>query len=101
MVITHVMIHVIPEFISAFIDATLENVKNSNLEPGILRFEFIQQEDAPERFVLVEIYKSPEDVTAHKSTVHYQKWRDTVAPMMAEPRRGVKYDAIFPEEILK
>jgi quinol monooxygenase YgiN len=101
MVITHVMIHVIPEFISEFINATLENAKKSNLEPGILRFDFIQQQDSPERFVLIEIYKTPDDVAIHKATAHYQKWRDTVAPMMAEPRVGVKYNAIYPLEIIK
>ncbi len=101
MIITHVMIHVIPELISEFINATLENVQNSNLEPGILRFDFIQQQDSPERFVLIEIYKTPEDVDAHKNTSHYQKWREKVAPMMAEPRVGVKYNAIYPLEISK
>lgn len=99
MIISHVMIHVIAEFIPTFISATLENVKNSNLEPGILRFEFIQQEDIPEQFVLIEIYKTIDDVSAHKNTSHYLKWRDTVAPMMAEPRVGVRYKAIFPQEI--
>jgi quinol monooxygenase YgiN len=95
------MIHVIPEFISDFVNATIENAKNSILESGILRFDFIQQEDSPERFILIEIYKTREDVAAHKSTAHYQKWRDTVAPMMAESRVGIKYNAIYPLEIIK
>jgi (4S)-4-hydroxy-5-phosphonooxypentane-2,3-dione isomerase len=65
-------------------------------EPGIARFDVIQQQDDPTRFVLVEVYRSPEAAAAHKETAHYARWRDTVAPMMAEPRSSVKYNNAFP-----
>lgn len=93
--IVHVFIHVKNEYLDGFIAATLENAANSINEPGILRFDFLQQADDPERFTLVEIYRSPEDQAAHRETAHYQKWRDYVAPMMAEPRIGIKQTPIF------
>jgi quinol monooxygenase YgiN len=66
-------------------------------EPGIARFDVVQQVDDPTRFVLVEVYRTADAATAHKETAHYQTWRDTVAPMMAEPRTSVKYAAVLPE----
>ncbi|MBK8022902.1 MAG: antibiotic biosynthesis monooxygenase [Chloroflexi bacterium] len=98
MIIVHVNIHVKPEYRDAFIAATLVNAQNSVQEAGIARFDFIQQQDDPNRFVLVEIYQSPADADLHKATAHYQIWRDTVTEMMAEPRQGVKYNALFPTE---
>lgn len=97
MLITHVHVHVKAESVDAFRAATLDNARNSVQEPGVVRFDVIQQEDDPTRFVLLEIYRTPEDPAHHKETAHYARWRDTVEPMMAEPRRGVKYQAIFPE----
>lgn len=97
MLIVHVFIHVKPEHIEDFKSATLANVTNSIHEPGIARFDFLQDAD-PHRFVLVEVYRSPEDALAHKETPHYMVWRDTVAPMMAEPRSSVKYTSIAPDE---
>ena len=67
-------------------------------EPGIARFDVIQQADDPTRFVLVEVYRTPEAPAAHKETAHYAAWRDTVAPMMAEPRTSVKYANVFPDD---
>jgi quinol monooxygenase YgiN len=67
-------------------------------EPGIARFDVIQQADDPTRFVLVEIYRSDEATVRHKETAHYATWRDAVAPMMAEPRTSVKYANVFPDE---
>lgn len=93
-VLVHVQVKT--EVIEAFKSASLENAKNSVLEPGVARFDVIQQSDDPTRFILVEVYKSPEAVLQHKETQHYQIWRDTVASMMAEPRVGVKYQNIFP-----
>ena len=98
MIIVHVIVHVKPEYVEAFKQATLENVQNSVQEPGVARFDVVQQQDDPERFVLVEVYRTPEDPAKHKETIHYQKWRDTVAEMMAEPRSGIKYTNIFPDE---
>lgn len=98
MIIVHVIVHVKPEYVEAFKQATLENAQNSVQEPGVARFDVVQQQDDPERFVLVEVYRTPEDPAKHKETIHYQKWRDTVAEMMAEPRSGIKYTNIFPDE---
>jgi quinol monooxygenase YgiN len=98
MLIVHVHVHVRPEFVEAFRQATLENAQNSVQEPGVARFDVIQQLDAPTRFVLVEVYRTPEDPAKHKETAHYQKWRDTVAEMMAEPRHSTKYANVFPDD---
>ena len=98
MLIVHVFVHVKPDQVEAFKTATLENARNSVQEPGIARFDVIQQQDDPTRFVLVEVYRTPDDPARHKETAHYEKWRDTVAPMMAEPRSAIKYDNIFPDE---
>ena len=98
MLIVHVHVHVKPEFVEAFRQATLENARNSVQEPGIARFDVIQQTDDPTRFILVEVYRSQEATVKHKETAHYAKWRDTVADMMAEPRTSVKFGNIFPED---
>ncbi len=90
--------HVKPESVAAFKAATIENARNSVREPGIARFDVIQQEDDPTRFVLVEVYRTVEASAAHKQTAHYAAWRDAVADMMAEPRSSVKYTNIFPDE---
>ncbi len=99
MFIVHVYVHVKPEFVEVFKEATLENGRNSVQEAGIARFDVIQQLDDPTRFVLVEVYRTPEDPARHKETAHYQTWRDTVAEMMAEPRSSVKYSNVFPDEM--
>jgi quinol monooxygenase YgiN len=96
MLIVHVFVHVKPDSVDAFSAATLENARNSVQEPGILRFDVVQQDDDPTRFRLIEIYRTPQDPALHKETAHYAAWRDTVEPMMAEPRRSVKYHALFP-----
>jgi quinol monooxygenase YgiN len=91
MLIVHVHVHVKPEFVEAFREASLENARHSVQEPGIARFDVLQQAEDPTRFLLVEIYRTPEASAAHKETVHYQTWRDRVATMMAEPRTSIKY----------
>jgi len=98
MLIVHVFAHVKSDKMEAFRSATLENARHSIKEPGIARFDVLQQEDDPTRFVLVEVYRTAEDPGRHKETPHYQKWRDTVADMMAEPRTSVKYTNVFPGE---
>lgn len=95
MYIVHVHVHVNPEFVEAFKEATLENARNSVQEPGVARFDIIQQADDPTRFVLVEVYRTPEDPARHKETAHYNKWRELAEPMMAEPRARVVYQDIF------
>ena len=99
MLIVHVHVYVKPGLVEAFKEATTENARNSVQEPGIVRFDVIQQLDDPTRFVLVEVYRTPEDPARHKETAHYQTWRETVADMMAEPRRSVKYNNVFPEDV--
>jgi autoinducer 2-degrading protein len=98
MVIVLVHVRVKPDCVPAFRAATLENARNSVKEPGIARFDVIQQTDDPTRFVLVEVYRTPDDPPRHKETAHYLKWRDAVADMMAEPRTGIKYTNVFPGE---
>jgi len=98
MYIVHVHAHVKPECVDEFKKATIENAQNSVKEPGVARFDVIQNQDDPTRFVLVEVYRSVEDSTKHKETAHYQKWKDAVAPMMAEPRSSVKYNNVFPDD---
>jgi len=98
MLIVHVFVHVKPDQLEAFETATLENARNSAKEPGVARFDIIRQQDDPTRFVLVEVYRTDKDPTRHKETAHYQKWRDAVAEMMAEPRTSVKYVNVFPDE---
>ena len=70
------------------------NARQSRLEPGVARFDVLQQRDDPTRFVLFEVYRDPEAAVAHKTTAHYLTWRDTVAPLMAEPRVGVVHDGV-------
>ncbi|MGC8742521.1 MAG: putative quinol monooxygenase [Verrucomicrobiia bacterium] len=98
MLIVLVYVRVKPEFIEEFKQASIENAQNSIKEPGIARFDLIQQQDDPTKFVLVEAYRSVEATKAHKETAHYQKWRDAVEKMMAEPRYSVKYNNIYPDD---
>jgi quinol monooxygenase YgiN len=98
MLIVHVHVRVKPEFIDAFEEASLENAHHSVQEPGIARFDVMQQADDPARFLLVEVYRSHEATTRHKETAHYATWRDKVAPMMVEPRTSVKYSNVFPAD---
>ncbi|MBI5670869.1 MAG: antibiotic biosynthesis monooxygenase [Chloroflexi bacterium] len=98
MLVTLVHIHVKPDYVEPFIEATLDNARNSAQEPGIARFDLIQQADDPTRFILVEVYLTDDAPAKHKETAHYLRWRDKVTEMMAEPRFGVKYNALFPDE---
>jgi autoinducer 2-degrading protein len=93
-----VHVHVKQEFVDAFQIAAIENARNSVEEPGVARFDVIQLEEDATRFILVEVYRSVEAQAAHKETAHYKIWRDTVMEMMAEPRSGIKYRTIFPED---
>lgn len=91
-----VHVHVKPEFVEAFKQASIDNASNSVQEPGIARFDVIQQSDDPTRFTLIEVYRTTDATAAHKETAHYLRWRDTVAAMMAEPRQGIRYSNVFP-----
>jgi quinol monooxygenase YgiN len=96
MLVVHVHVQVKSEFVEAFKDATIENARRSVQEPGIARFDVIQQRDDQSHFVLVEVYRTEADPARHKETAHYARWRDAVAEMMAEPRSSVKYSNVFP-----
>ena len=98
MLVVHVHVHVKPEFVAAFRAATIENARNSVQEPGIARFDVVQDTADPTRFVLVEAYRTAEAPAAHKETAHYRAWRDAVEPMMAEPRRSTKFTSLFPDD---
>ena len=89
-------VYVKPNHRDAFIEATLENARNTRKEPTNIRFDFLQSVDDPNKFFLYEVYREG-GVDAHKATSHYKKWRETVAEMMAKPREGVKHDNVFPE----
>lgn len=98
MLVVHVHVHVKPECVADFRRATLENAQASLSEPGVARFDVLQDQSDPTRFVLIEAYKTSDAPLAHKETTHYLVWRDAVAQMMAEPRQSQKYESLFPEE---
>lgn len=97
MLIVHVYVQVKPESVEDFKQATIENARSSVQESGIARFDVVQQQDDATRFVLIEVYRTAEAPAAHRETTHYAKWRDAVAPMMAEPRQRMLYNAVFPD----
>jgi quinol monooxygenase YgiN len=98
MLIVQVQVHVKPECVEAFKAAILENARQSLKEAGIARFDVLQQSDDPCRFTLIEVYRNDEAPLKHKETAHYAQWRDTIAEMMAEPRRSVKFRNLFPDD---
>jgi len=87
----HVMIHVNEADVDAFRQASLENARQSREESGIAQFDLDQQRDDPTRFVLIEVYRDAEAPLRHKETAHYQKWKNTMAPMMTSPRTSISY----------
>ena len=98
MFIVHVHVNVKPQYIDTFREASIENAKNSVQEAGVARFDVIQQIDQPNRFILIEVYRTAEDPARHKETAHYAEWRDTVEEMMAEPRQAVKFNNVYPDD---
>ncbi len=93
-----VHVRVKPEHREEFTRQTLENARQTVREPGNLRFDVIQRADDPNRFMLYEVYRDEAGMEAHKQTAHYARWRDAVAPWMAEPRQGVKHVPLFPTD---
>lgn len=93
-----VHVHVKPEVVEEFKRLTLDNASNSAKEPGVARFDFLQQAEDPTRFTLIEVYHTPQDQEAHRQTAHYLRWRDAVTDMMAETRYGVRYTNLFPDD---
>jgi autoinducer 2-degrading protein len=98
MLIFHVQVRVKPECVEAFQTVSLENARQSIQEPGIARFDVLQQSGEPTSFLLVEVYRTDDAPAKHKETAHYAKWRDTVADMMAQPRSSTKYRNVFPND---
>lgn len=97
MYVVAVTVHVKPDFIEPFIEATLENARNTRREPANLRFDLNRALDDPGRFFLYEVYENEDGFKAHQQTEHYFKWRETVADWMAQQRQGLKHASIFPE----
>jgi autoinducer 2-degrading protein len=98
MLIIVVNVQVIESGVEAFVSATLENARASLREPGIARFDVIQQQDEPTRFALIEAYRTTDAPAAHKATAHYARWRDTVEPLMAAPRTSQRYLNLAPPD---
>jgi autoinducer 2-degrading protein len=98
MFVIQVQVQVKPECVEDFTRATIENAENSLREPGIARFDVMQQVDDPTHFLLIEVYRNDEAPARHKETQHYQKWRDAVGQMMAAPRSSLKFSRVFPAE---
>jgi autoinducer 2-degrading protein len=98
LLIVHVDIAVVPDELDAFLAATQQNAVASRDEPGIVRFDVLHDRAEPTHVVLVEIYRDEAAAAAHKDTSHYQRWRDTVAPMMARPRGATRYVNTSPDD---
>jgi len=98
MLVVHIFVRVKTECVEAFKQATLANARESVKEPGIARFDVVQENEDPTRFVFVEAYRTSEAPAAHKETAHYKTWRDAVAGMMAEERYNVKFHNLFPDD---
>ena len=98
LIVVHVHVHVLPDAVEAFRAASVDNARESVREPGVARFDVVQSTEDPTRFVLVEVYRTPDAPAAHKQTAHYARWRDAVADLMAEPRTSARYVNVFPED---
>ncbi len=96
MLVVHVHVRVRPGQVEDFLAATLVNARASLAEPGVLRFDVLQDQADPAHVVLTEVYRDEEASAAHKRTPHYATWRDSVAQMMAVPRESARYSAVFP-----
>ena len=98
MFVLHVHLKVKPEFVQAFLEATKDNAQHSVQEPGCLRFDILHVKDDPTRFVFNEVYRQASDLDHHRTTEHYQRWRDAVPDMMAEPRQAFQLESLFPPD---
>lgn len=95
MYVVSVTVHVKDGLVQPFIEATLDNARNTRTEPGNVRFDVSQAVDEETKFLLYEVYQTPEDFTRHQQTEHYLRWKAAVADMMAQPRQGVKHNSVF------
>jgi (4S)-4-hydroxy-5-phosphonooxypentane-2,3-dione isomerase len=99
MYIVCVTVRVVSDQVPAFIEAALENGRQTRREPGNVRFDVLQAEADPTQFFLYEAYRARDDFARHQQTAHYLRWRETVAPWMAQPRQGVRYRSLFPADV--
>jgi len=97
MVVTLVKVHVKSEFIEDFKIACEHNHTHAVLEKDNFRFDILQQQDDPSRFVLYESYLNQAAANAHKQTNHYLQWKATVAQWMASPRVGIVHTGLLPK----
>ena len=97
MYVVVVNVSVKPESVAAFIEATRDNHLGTRQEPDNLRFDVLRRNDDPNRFVIYEAYREEAGFAGHQRTPHYLKWKETVAPMMADPRSPQKCTSLFPE----
>jgi quinol monooxygenase YgiN len=97
LLVVHVFVHVKPDGVEAFRTAAATNASASRKEPGVVRFDVVQDREDATRFVLVEVYRDEAAAAAHKETAHYAAWRDAVAPLMAEPRSSRKFTIVSPD----
>lgn len=98
MLVVHVHVRVKADDLAAFLAETRRNAAKSLDEPGVRRFDVLQDQADPTHVVLNEVYVDQAAADAHKQTAHYARWRDAVAPMMAEPRTAARFDSVFPTE---
>jgi autoinducer 2-degrading protein len=98
MYVVSVTVQVKPEHVAAFLEASLENARQTRREPGNVRFDVSRAEEDVGRFLLYEVYRTKNDFASHQQTAHYLKWREAVAPWMAQPRQGVRHHSLFPPE---
>ncbi|HZK80319.1 MAG TPA: antibiotic biosynthesis monooxygenase [Humisphaera sp.] len=95
MYVVAVTVFVKPEFVKEFIEATLDNARNTRKEAGNVRFDVLQTQDDPTRFLLYEAYHAKEGFAQHQTTAHYARWKEAVTPWMAQPRQAAKHDSLF------
>src|SRR4051794_32695740 len=95
MYVIAITVHVKPEHVDAFKEATLDNARNTRKEPGNARFDVLQSDEDPARFMLYEAYHSKDGIAAHRQTAHYAKWSEAVADWMAQPRQRVTHNSLF------
>ena len=98
MYVVCVTVWVTPGHESEFIEATRLNHLGTRQEPGNVRFDVLRAEDDPSRFFLYEVYRSADEFKTHQQTPHYLRWRDTVAPWMAQKRQGLKHSSLLPDD---
>jgi autoinducer 2-degrading protein len=95
MYVVAVTVYVKPEFVRPFIEATMDNARNTRREPGNVRFDVLQAEEDQSRFLFYEAYRAKDDFAKHQQTEHYLRWKNKVAEWMAQPRQGVRHNSLF------